>query len=56
MGIIDAYYHFIWASAGFPGNSHDSIIFQSTKLYEDISVKKCIPPIAKMKDVPTVSP
>ena len=47
MGIIDAHYRFIWASAGFPGNSHDSIIFQSTQLYEDITVHNCIPPIAK---------
>ena len=26
MGMVDAKHRFIWASCGFPGNSHDSII------------------------------
>ena len=47
MAIIDAKYHIIWASAGFPGNSHDSIIFQSTSLYNDITVNQCILSVAK---------
>ena len=47
MAIIDAKYRFIWASAGFPGNSHDSIIFQSTSLYNDITVNQCIPAVTK---------
>ena len=47
MGIVDAQYRFIWASAGFPGNSHDSIIFQSTQLYTEITVNSCIPSVAK---------
>ena len=33
MGVVDAKYRFIWASCGFPGNSHDSIILQSTDLW-----------------------
>ena len=36
VGMADAKYHFIWASAGFPGNSHDSLIFQATNLYAHI--------------------
>ena len=27
MGLVDAKYRFIWGSCGFPGNSHDCIIF-----------------------------
>ena len=30
MAVVDAKYRFIWASVGYPGNSHDSIILQST--------------------------
>lgn len=26
MALVDAKYRFIWASCGFPGNSHDSVI------------------------------
>ena len=33
MAIVDAKYRFIWGSFGYPGNSHDSMIFQSTELY-----------------------
>ena len=33
MALIDSKYRFIWASAGFPGNSHDSVILQATELY-----------------------
>lgn len=27
MAIVDAAARFVWVSVGFPGNSHDSIIF-----------------------------
>ena len=47
MGIVDVQYRFIWASAGFPGNSHDSIIFQSTRLFTEITVNSCIPSVLK---------
>ena len=47
MVIIDTKYRFIWANAGFPGNSHDSIIFQSTSLYKDITVNQRILSVAK---------
>lgn len=36
MAIVDAKYRFIWGSCGYPGNSHDSMIFQSTDLYADL--------------------
>lgn len=36
MAMVDAQYRFIWGSCGYPGNSHDSIIFKSTELYTDI--------------------
>ena len=30
IAMVDANYQFVWVSCGFPGNSHDAIIFQST--------------------------
>lgn len=47
MAIIDAQYRFIWASIGFPGNSHDSIILQSTQLWEDVTENNIIPSMGK---------
>ena len=40
MAIVDAKYSFIWASCGFPGNSHDSLFFQSTELWEDVTERE----------------
>ena len=37
----------IWSSVGFPGNSHDSTILQSTNLYDKIVANGIIPPMAK---------
>ncbi len=34
--MVDAKYRFVWGSCGFPGNSHDSIIFQSTEMWEKL--------------------
>lgn len=31
MAMVDSKYTFVWGSCGFPGNSHDAIIFKSTK-------------------------
>lgn len=56
MGMVDAKYRFVWASCGFPGNSHDSIIFQSTQLWTDIIDGQAIPPIGKDFDGVTVPP
>ena len=36
MIIVDSHYRFIWASCGFPGTFHDSVIFQSTHLYSEV--------------------
>ena len=36
MALVDSNYRFIWGSCGFPGNSHDSVIFQSTNLWNSI--------------------
>ena len=36
MAMVDSKYRFVWGSCGFPGNSHDSIIFQSTESWKDI--------------------
>ena len=50
MGMVDAKYRFIWASCGYPGNhdsQHDSIILQSTSLWQEIARGKILPGIAK---------
>ena len=36
MAMVDAKYRFVWGSCGFPGNSHDSVILQSTSLWQQI--------------------
>ena len=46
-GLIDANYRFVWASAGFPGNTHDSMILQATQLWKDINESDAIPAISK---------
>ena len=56
MAIVDAKYRFIWASCGFPGNSHDSIIFQSTELGEDITQREIIPNLGRNVNGVNVSP
>ena len=56
MGLVDAKYRFIWASCGFPGNSHDSIILQSTNLWDKIQDGQVIPPYAKNVDGVDVFP
>lgn len=47
MAMVDAKCRFIWASVGCPGNSHDSIILQSTKVWEDITSGNAIPQVSK---------
>ena len=56
MAAIDAKYQFIWASAGFPGNSHDSIILQSTELYRSIIEDSIIPDIAENENGTNIFP
>ena len=56
MSLVDAKYRFMWGSCGFPGNSHDSIIFQSTSLWEKVQQGTVIPNIGKVIDGVRVSP
>ena len=46
MAMVDSKYRFIWGSCGFPGNSHDAIIFKSTKLWDALQ-NGLLPNIAK---------
>lgn len=56
MAMVDSRYRFIWGSCGFPGNSHDAIIFQATELWERIKEHNFIPDIGhKVADV-TIRP
>jgi len=50
MEMVDASYRFVWGSCGFPGNSHDAVIFQSTNLWEKIQSGEYIPQIGKKED------
>ena len=43
MSMLDAKYRFVWGSCGFPGNSHDSIILQSTCLWSATKDGKFLP-------------
>ena len=36
IAFVDAKYRFIWASCGFPANSHDSVTLQSTTFWQQI--------------------
>ena len=56
MGLVDSNYRFIWGTCGFPGNSHDAIVFQSTKLWSDIRVSDFLPHIARDIGGVTVPP
>ena len=47
MAMVYAKYRFTWGSCGFPGNSHDSVILQSTDLWEQLQEKEYLPNIAK---------
>ena len=47
MGLVDAKYRFVWASVGFPGNTHDAMILQATQLWKDIHENNIIPLISK---------
>ncbi|XP_044184341.1 protein ALP1-like [Acropora millepora] len=57
MGMVDARHRFVWASCGFPENSHDSIIiFQSTNLWSEITYGQTIPDIGKDVEGDNVPP
>ena len=56
MALVDAKQRFIWASSGFPGNSHDAVLFQSTGLYAEIEEVKIINQVAKVQDGQNIYP
>ena len=47
MGMVDSKYRLVWASCGYPGNSHYSVIFQSTDLWNQIKNQEYLPKIGK---------
>lgn len=47
MGMVDSKYRCVWASCGYLGNSHDSVIFQSTDLWNQIKNQDYLPKIGK---------
>ena len=47
MALVNAHDHFIWGTCGFPGNSHDAIILQSTQLWKDITENNLVPSIGQ---------
>ena len=56
MAVVDAKYRFIWASVCYPGNSHDSIVLQSTHLWQEITENHAIPLICKYVHSVNVQP
>ena len=56
MALIDSKYRFIWASAGFPGNSHDAVILKSTNLYKSLISHQVFQPIAQDLDGSEITP
>ncbi len=56
MAMVDAKYRFIWGTCGFPGNSYDSIILQSTSLWSSIQDGKFLPNFTQNLDVLNVPP
>ena len=55
MGLVDSHYRFVWGSCGFPGDSHDAVIFRSTDLWNSIQ-EGFIPTIGKDVGEITVPP
>ena len=57
MAMVDSNYRFVWGSCGFPVNSYDSVIFQSTELWRDITGKiNIIPNIGQKVINPIIPP
>ena len=55
MALVDSQYRFVWASCGFPGNSHDALVFKLTDLWRRIQ-EGYIPQIGKSIDDVIVPP
>ena len=47
IAVVNVQDCFIWARVGFPVNLHDSVTFQSTELWHDITENRIIPSITK---------
>ena len=56
MALVDEKHRFICGRCGFPGNSHDSIILQSTSLWSRINEGKFIPDICQEVDGVQIPP
>ena len=56
MALVDAKYRFICGRCGFPGNSQDSIILQSTSLWSRIKEGQFIPDICQEVDGVQIPP
>ena len=56
MSLVDARYRFVWGSCGFPGNSHDSVILRSTKLWSDITNGNLLPNFSQREQKVHVPP
>lgn len=56
MALVDAKYKFLWGSCGFPGNSHDSVILQSTDLWSNIKEGNVLPDFTQQEEDVFVPP
>ena len=56
MSMVDAKYRFVWGSCGYPGNSHDSIIFQSTAFWSSIKDGKFLPKSTQKEEGVSIPP
>ena len=56
MALVDSKYRFIWANCGIPGNTHDSLIFQSTNIYKWIVNGDIIPDFNFVEDGVKINP
>ena len=56
MSMVDAKYRFVWGSCGYPGNSHDSIIFQSTAVWSSIKDGKFLPKVTQKEEGVSIPP
>ena len=54
--MVDAKYRSVWGSCGYPGNSHDSIIFQSTALWVSIKDGKFLPKFTQKEEGVSIPP
>ena len=55
MATVDSKYRLVWGSCGFPGNSHDAIILNSTNLWYALQ-NGLLPNIAKVVGEVSIPP